>query len=49
MENFMKTQILLGHIVPHFRGGGALVLVILFGLIVVVGLIFAGSSRDKDR
>jgi hypothetical protein len=45
----MKTQIILAHIMPHFRVGGAGVFLILFGLVVVIALVFAGSSKDKDR
>ncbi|MGA2868476.1 MAG: hypothetical protein ABSF34_04865 [Verrucomicrobiota bacterium] len=45
----MKTQIILAHIMPHFRAGGSAVFLILLGLVVVIALVFAGSSKDKDR
>jgi hypothetical protein len=45
----MKTQIMWAHIAPHFRAGGAVVFLILLGLVVVIALVFAGSSKDKDR
>ena len=45
----MKTQIMLAHIAPHFRAGGAAVFLILLGLVVVIALVFAGSSKDRDR
>jgi hypothetical protein len=44
----MKTQILLAHIMPHFHAGGAAVFLVLLSLIVVVALVFAGSSKGKD-
>jgi hypothetical protein len=45
----MKTQILLAHFMPDFHGGGALVFLILLGLVVVIALVFSGSSKDKDK
>jgi hypothetical protein len=48
-DNIMKTQILLAHFAPHFHGGGALVFLILFCLVVVIGLVFSGSPKDKDK
>ena len=45
----MKTQIILAHLMPHFRAGGAAVFLILLGVIAVIALVFAGSSKDKDR
>ncbi len=49
MVKNMKTQIMLAHIAPHFRAGGAVVFLILLGLVVVIALVFSGSSKDKDR
>jgi hypothetical protein len=45
----MKTQIMLAHFAPHFHGGGTLVFLILLGLVVVIALVFSGSSKDKDK
>jgi len=46
--NIMKTQILLAHIMPHFHAGGAAVFLVLLCLVVVIALVFAGSSKGKD-
>jgi hypothetical protein len=47
--NIMKTHILLAHFAPRFHGGGALIFLILFCLVVVIGLVFSGSPKDKDK
>jgi hypothetical protein len=44
----MKPTVLIAHIAPHFHTRGATVALILLCLVVIVGLVFVGTSEDED-